>query len=166
MQLATGMGKAANAKHIQDLSVALASIRFASRMRKRSPLAPPVLKVKFEYDLKLFTADLEKSFLAQLATHAGLPAPEMLHVVSRTAGSVILEVEVRAPSAAVATAALAKVEGTPLDELTTVLGYPVLSCSVGPRATPTAAKGTPGYSALAAVSGGSPMPERSTPTPA
>lgn len=129
MEIAMHMGKDANAKYLQDLAVALASIRFAAKMKKKAfakkppkpaaakvavpateraklaaeeaadkPTAAPrlaeappaavvskpsavepagvaqaaeeeerVFHIRFEYDLKLFTADLEKSFLAQLA---------------------------------------------------------------------------------------------------
>ena len=66
-ELAEAMGKPHNAKYLHELSVALASIRFASRMRAKrasGTLAPEelpsVFHLKIEYELHLFTADLEK----------------------------------------------------------------------------------------------------------
>ena len=79
------------------------------------------------------TADLEKSFLVQLARHAGTE-PEMLHVLSRTAGSVILDIEVRAQNAS---EVVAKVVGTGLDELSQVM--PSL---VRIRVSPASRRGT------------------------
>ena len=158
MQLATALGKDANAKYIQDLAVAIQSIRFASRMKRRanakkpksdtpkSAVAPAedaeVFNIRFEFDLKLFTADLEKSFIAKLAKHAEVE-PEYLVVLSRTAGSVILQIEVRPPKDAeagieVPKRVLQKLRDSSKEDLTTALGYPVLDKSVGPRTSAAA----------------------------
>lgn len=196
IDLAVETGKEANAQCLQELSVAVNSIRFASRMKGRvnanklgeavvtttapatttepsvaaaiattvvpavsalpAALAAPieklsVLHIRFEYDLKLFTANLENAFITHLAKHAGM-VPEEVYVLSRTAGSVILQIGLRGPAGP---AALAKINASSLDELSSVLGYPVLERSVAkpfmastPRLTP---RGTPGYKPLAAV---------------
>ena len=174
MDIANVMGKPANAKFLQDLSVAIASIRFASRMKKRKNANKPkvvpkeepteapkaeaakaeakpdptaVLHMRFDFDFKLFTADLEKAFIVQLAKHAGVEA-EQVYVLSRTAGSVVLELEFRAPNAA---EAMGKVERSSLEDLTTALGYPILSRSVGPLAKVGTPRSTPGFKPVEAV---------------
>ena len=149
MQMATAMGKEANAKYIQELGVAIQAIKFASRMRRRKNAKKPakpvedkakadaeptsVMNLRFDFDLKFFTADLEKAFIAKLATAVEVP-PEQLFVLSRTAGSVILEIGVRDPvnMAATSKRVLSKVEAMSLEDLSTALGYKMLDRSVGP----------------------------------
>ena len=90
MQMAVALGKEANAKYIQELGVAIRAIKFASRMKRRRnankppkpaaeadkkpadatsadtkpPDATPVgHNIRFDFDLKLFTADLERRSL-------------------------------------------------------------------------------------------------------
>ena len=143
MQMATAMGKDANAKYIQELGVAIQAIKFASRMRRRKNAKKPakadaepssVMNLRFDFDLKFFTADLEKAFIAKLATAVEVP-PEQLFVLSRTAGSVILEIDVRDPANMAATSkrVLSKVETMSLEDLSTALGYKMLEKSIGPR---------------------------------
>lgn len=182
IQIAISMGKEANAKFMQDLTVAVAAIRFATRMMKkranakRSPklMVTPVAHatshddavfcIRFDFELQLFTADLEKSFLVQLAKHAGVE-PSEVHVLSRIAGSVVLEIELRGANAA---AGMATLGGSSVEELSAVLGYVVLDCSVKRKAAdddgtfgtaslqPTRARSTPGFDALAAVNASPP----------
>jgi len=135
-QLATNLGKPANAKLLGEMSVAIQSIRFATKMKAKRKAAhnnpaaqPSVLHMKLDYDLKLFTADLENAFIAKLAKHADIPPSEVL-VLCKTAGSVILELELRGANAP---KALAKMETSGEEELSEVLGYKVVSRSVGPR---------------------------------
>ena len=182
--IANVMGKPANAKLLLDLNVAITSIRFATRMKKGKNAsgkpkeesakglkigsldakadANPVLHMRVDFDFKLFTADLEKAFIVRLARHAGVEA-EQVYVLSRTAGSTILELEFRAPNAA---EALRKVEQSSLEDLTTALGYPILSRSAESRPnvarSSTPARGTPGFNPLDAV-GQSPRPRRVAP---
>jgi len=159
-KVAETMGKAANVKLLNDLNTAMNSIKFAARMKakrsqqaKRSQPLAPIVRLRFEYDLQLFTADLEKSFLVSLARHAGVEPMEM-HVLSRTAGSVILDIEIRAKKGS---EVAAKVLDTGLDGLSKVVGYPMLACE---RVAATdKSKGTPGYNALEVMS--SPAANRS-----
>ena len=161
MAMATSMGKKENAKYLQELSVAINSIKFASRMKRRraearraqdqqKTTAPPVegaehiISLKFDGELRLFTADLEKSFIARLAMFANVPE-EHLVVVSRTAGSVILEIVVRDPAAA---DVAQKVDVASLEDLSGALDCKMLAKSAQvrvPKLPPTRA--TPDYRA-------------------
>ena len=156
MAMAASMGKKENAKYLQELSVAINSIKFASRLKRRRAEARRakdqqktavssvdgteqcVVALTFEGELSLFTADLEKSFIARLALFATVPE-EHLVVVSRTAGSVILEISVRDPAAA---EVARKIEATSLEDLSVALDCNMLPKSANvtvpksPRATP------------------------------
>ena len=186
------MGKTENAKFLQDLSVAMASIRFASRMKRRanakkSPAkspseepvktsgesdaqptkcivppsakvpssavegaAAPTMELRFEGTLQLFTADLEKAFLVQLAKYVDVPA-EHLHVLSRTAGSVILSIAVHGEHAERALGAIADAELTELSEALgqTMLSKRVLPLTATKPAPVTTVPATPEYKAIA-----------------
>lgn len=69
LKIATDSGKAANAKFLQDLAAATQAIKFAVKMKAKRQKAKSanMLNLKFEGELRLFTADLEKSFLVKLA---------------------------------------------------------------------------------------------------
>ena len=158
-QLASTMGKKENAKCIGELQMAINSIRFATRMKARrlgnakgvrdpTPALAldkktPVLHMKLDYDLKLFTADLEKSFLVKLAQQATLP-PEELQVLSKTAGSVILEIALNGPNA---NAGLEKIRTKSLEELSEALGYKVVARFVAPPGAKPSPRSTPDYAA-------------------
>ena len=163
MQLADNMGKPHNAKYLTELGVAISSIRFASRMRAKRRTAgaveqPSVLHMRIDYDLKLFTADLEKSFIAKLAKHVEC-LPHEIVVLSKTAGSVIFEIELKPAaagnksSAQLAAKALAKIETSSIDDLSAALGYTVMERSVGARSDQfgKSPRATPDYDPMAAT---------------
>ena len=67
-ELAAAMGKPHNAKYLHELGAAVHAIRFASKMRAKRMAGlttpeeqPPCLRLRLEFDLQLFTADLEKA---------------------------------------------------------------------------------------------------------
>lgn len=139
-QIAAVTGKPANAKFLNELSAALHTLRFAAKLRRKRASPSPTLHMRFEYDLNMFTADLEKAFIARLAKYAHV-APEEVLVLSRSAGSVILELELRSSvggSAAAMAKATAAIERAPLAELSEALGYEMLDCAVGPRSAAAA----------------------------
>jgi len=133
LKIAMASGKPANAQFLQDLKAATNAIKFAVKMKAKRQKAKSanVLNLKFEGELRLFTADLEKSFLVKLARHVDVPV-EHLYVVSRTAGSIILEVEVKSPAAS---RVLKQVASDPLESLSKSLEVTMLSKSVGAKAT-------------------------------
>ena len=74
LKIAMASGKPANAQFLQDLKAATNAIKFAVKMKAKRQKAKSanVLNLKFEGELRLFTADLEKSFLVKLARSAHL----------------------------------------------------------------------------------------------
>ena len=119
---------------------------------------PSVLHMRIDYDLKLFTADLEKSFIAKLAKHVEC-LPHEIVVLSKTAGSVIFEIELKPAaagnksSAQLAAKALAKIETSSIDDLSAALGYTVMERSVGARSDQfgKSPRATPDYDPMAAT---------------
>ena len=190
LQLASDLGKPENVASINALTSAVHALRFASRMKRRRNAAaakraavvmPPVdaehaaftssataaavdtavLTLRLEGSLQLFTADVEDALIVKLAKAAQLPVEHVV-VLSRTAGSVILELAARdptqAPTAAAAQTALnpwAAVESATPAELSAAFGHTVLERTVATRPVPVVLpsprRATPGYRALPAV---------------
>ena len=152
-QLAESLGKPANAAYLKELKVAITAIRFAARMRRRRQAqrkANTCLQLTLDFDFKMFTTDVEDALIVKLAKKASVK-PEECIVLSKTAGSVILEIAITASNS---DDALAKINRTSLESLSEALELNVLSRSVGPPGEANAKKtrrSTPDYKASPAM---------------
>ena len=152
-QLAESLGKPANAAYLKELKVAITAIRFAARMRRRRQAqrkANTCLQLTLDFDFKMFTTDVEDALIVKLAKKASVK-PEECIVLSKTAGSVILEIAITASNS---DDALAKINRTSLESLSEALELTVLSRSVGPPGEANAKKtrrSTPDYKASPAM---------------
>ena len=151
--------EAKRAKAAAETTAAAEKVDKAAEQAAGGEAPPSVLTLRFEGTLELFTADLEKAFIARLAKHAGV-AEEALVVLSKTAGSVVLDVEVVAASPADVARAIATVDGASLDELSAALDVKMLSKSVRAKAKEAIAAEEERSRTPRATPGFSPMPQR------
>merc|ERR1711981_385074 len=116
------------------------------RRRQAQRKANTVLHLTLDYDLKMFTTDVEDALIVKLAKKMAVK-PEEVIVLSKVAGSVILEIAVTASNS---DDALAKINRTSLESLTEAFGMTVLARSIGPPGSESAKKtkrATPDYKA-------------------
>merc|ERR1719262_2146921 len=98
------------------------------RRRQAQRKANTCLQLTLDFDFKMFTTDVEDALIVKLAKKASVK-PEECIVLSKTAGSVILEIAITASNS---DDALAKINRTSLESLTEALEITVLARSIGP----------------------------------